>query len=683
MDALPDAACPKGRAVAMVSMHPKYIARSWFPSKLFSEVSLDAIGSRTRVINSAKTIEFYMDGDRHRFREWLNNIRETQTDELLRIDDIRLLPDIENRIRIDPAPIGDSLYVEAALHLGNQDEDAILNSFSEYLLDLGGGVEIENALDVPGMIFVPIKLPRARMVDVGHFAYLRTLRPLAKLRPLPVASLLRATTPFKIASDLPINPAMRVAVLDGGLPEQHGLPGVQRYDAIGIGDPVPAAQEHGLAVTATLLWGLLDKYKPLPKPYCSIDHYRIIDELDVRNDRDDYLAYPILKRIKTIVETGSYDIVNLSLGPNYPLDDGEIHPWTSVLDTLAANGRILFCVAAGNNGNDVAPLNRVLVPADGVNCLAVGAANCRGHDWKRADYSAKGYGRSPGKIKPDILAFGGSAKDPMQVLSLRMGSHSLEESMGTSYAAPLATRVATGTRAFLGSQLSPLQLKALLIHHANPLEHDEREVGWGRLAHNAEEEIILCQPGRAHILYHENLIPRKWRRIPIPVPSNLEGMIQISVTLCYATEVSAADPVNYTNGGLVIRFRPNANRFDKDEETGENKEHAKTRPFFGVGRAASESELRTGNAKWETVLHDSDNIRGSGLCRPCFDIHYIPRLGGKNHPNPKPIPYAMVVTLSSKNHPELCERVIAEYPKLQEMVPVSLPPLTPFTLTSD
>ena len=43
-----------------------------------------------------------------------------------------------------------------------------------------------------------------------------------------------------------------------------------------------------------------------------------------------------------------------------------------------------------------------------MNALAVGAADDTGTGWARAPYSAIGPGRSPGVVKPDLMAFGGN-----------------------------------------------------------------------------------------------------------------------------------------------------------------------------------------------------------------------------------------------------------------------------------
>src|SRR4051794_5017649 len=44
--AIPAAACPQDEAVAVLTLHPAYLAKSYFPNALLSETDLRAIGSR-------------------------------------------------------------------------------------------------------------------------------------------------------------------------------------------------------------------------------------------------------------------------------------------------------------------------------------------------------------------------------------------------------------------------------------------------------------------------------------------------------------------------------------------------------------------------------------------------------------------------------------------------------------
>src|SRR5580704_3291993 len=47
VEALPAAACPHDETVAVVTMHPSYVAKTSFPSGLLHAVGLEPVGSRS------------------------------------------------------------------------------------------------------------------------------------------------------------------------------------------------------------------------------------------------------------------------------------------------------------------------------------------------------------------------------------------------------------------------------------------------------------------------------------------------------------------------------------------------------------------------------------------------------------------------------------------------------------
>src|SRR5690606_8324049 len=105
-----------------------------------------------------------------------------------------------------------------------------------------------------------------------------------------------------------------------------------------------------------------------------------------------------------------FSFVGISIGPDIPIDDDEIHPWTAKLDAVFASGKTLACIAAGNSGqaDKILGYDRIQPPADCVNALAVGACTSEGENWRKTNYSSGGHGRSPGFVKPEGVAFGGT-----------------------------------------------------------------------------------------------------------------------------------------------------------------------------------------------------------------------------------------------------------------------------------
>ena len=370
-----------------------------------------------------------------------------------------------------------------------------------------------------------------------------------------------------------------------------------------------------------------------------------------------------IQLVEQVLLSRTYQFINLSLGPDLPVEDKEVHAWTSVIDDLLNDGDTLMTVAVGNNGMRDHELryDRVQVPADCVNALAVGAASNTETPWTRAPYSAVGPGRSPGVVKPDLMAFGGDpAQKYFHVLSPGT-KPSLAPQLGTSFAAPYLLRSAVGIRAMLGPTLTPLAIKALLVHAADPADQDKLEVGWGKVPEDIMS-VITCPDDVARIVYQGELKPGKYLRATLPLPDGgLTGNITLSATFCYASPTDPQDAAAYTRAGLDIVFRPH------DGKIQEKSSHAKTRSFFDMKQFATEHERRD-QGKWETALHGKQDMRGSSLQNPVFDIHYNAREFGGKAVGADKIRYALIISVEAPKHTDLYNDILRAYAKT--LVPI-------------
>jgi hypothetical protein len=287
--------------------------------------------------------------------------------------------------------------------------------------------------------------------------------------------------------------------------------------------------------------------------------------------------------------------------------------------------------------------------------------------WNRAGYSALGPGRSPGRRKPDVVAFGGCPKEYFHVAT-SAAKPELAATMGTSYASPFVLRTAVGVRAVLGDAVHPLTIKALLVHAAqNDPGSAVSEVGWGRVPTDLNQ-IIVCGDGTARIIYQGLLRPGKYLRAPVPLPGTaLSGKVTLSATFCYASPVDVEDAAAYTKAGLTITFRPNSTKTSGKQ--------IKTRSFFSQTTFRTEQEQRQDLGKWETVLHASDRMLGSSLQHASFDIHYNARDGGGvAGAGTELIRYALVLTVLAPKHTNLFEDILSSHSLLKAIEPrITLP----------
>ncbi len=681
---LPDDACPRGEAVAVVTLHPRFLSRSDYPSELFSAVGLRAVGSRSRTVkpeqwgvdkhdDEAVTEDIFVAGAKSAFQRWAASMKRWTTNtrgasDLSHIEDLNAL---EAKSKLRAIPEGKGILLEMVLH--NSGTDDIVLAFIRYAQSRGAEPLIARRRDVQGLTFLPVRVDPEHAEDIARFSFVRVARGMPTLRPFrPV--MLRGSPGFAVTlpSDGPVDGKTRAAIFDGGLPGSARAalkPWVTLVEPAGLGPAVPAFEEHGLGVTTAFLFGPLEASHAPSAPMCAVDHVRVLDDKTGSSRDPDY--FDVLDRIVGHLDKnlGLYSLVNVSLGPALAVDDDEVTLWTAALDKRFAHGRCVATVAAGNEGErDAATgLNRIQPPADGVNVLSVGAADRAGAIWQRATYSCVGPGRCPGVVKPDGLAFGGSTHESFGVLTPQLRGGPME---GTSFAAPFALRSAAAVVAQLGSRLAPLAIRALLIHRAQREEgHSWKDVGFGRFEADSLH-LITCNDDETLVVFQGNLPVGEHLRAPVPIRAvRLTGEVTLSATLVIAPDVDPEHPGVYTRSGLDVAFRPHSGKYTRARD-GKRPKHAKTRPFFSGTLLYGDAEtgLREDGHKWEPCLRNEMQFPAEALSEPCFDIKYNHRENGMKATAPQPIPYAFVVGLKAPEVPDLYDRVMRAYANI--LVPI-------------
>lgn len=682
IDELPAEACPDDQAVAALTINPEYIAKSYYPSDLIRAVGLTTVGSRPRKILPAKrsknrepeealTTQLFVMGRRSAFREWDAGLLNWGSEGAVAkgfttIEEIHA-PTVEEKIK-GQLPESGEIVFEIVLHAGETTgARRIVPMFQKYLGRLGLKPRFERQFYAGGLCFVDLDAPVDLADEIALFTPVRAVRQMPKIRLLRPSFRTTGYSSKAVAMPAvgPVDPNLRVAIFDGGLPDQHPLSTwATPIDATGGGGTIPEFSEHGTAVTSAFLFGHIEPGKPLPQPYTAVDHYRVFDTTP---GQDPHELAVVLARIDKVLNSQHYDFVNLSIGPKVPIEDDDVHPWTAVIDDRLARGKTLATIAVGNGGAEGAGRDRVQVPSDCVNAMAVGACDSPDKRWARAAYSSVGPGRSPGIVKPDLVEFGGDIlQRPFVVLSAST-TPALEGTEGTSFAAPSTLRLATGIRAHFGPTLSTLAVHALVVHSLEPCTHHCSEVGRGRVARSLHN-VVECPDDTVRVVYQGEISARQYIRAPVPVPLGaLKGMVTIKATLCFSTDVDSHHPGNYTRAGLEPVFRPHDGKRRKPEQV-----HADSKSFFGkTQKGMTEDELRRDAWKWENCLHASNRFQGKSLSNPVFDIHYVARLEGRDFEPELPLTYAMVITVQSKAIPDLYNQIVRKYAtQLEPLRPV-------------
>jgi hypothetical protein len=700
---LPDLAQPYGQAALEVTLHPSYLAKSYYPTNLIRELGLSHLGSRAVHIVPDKVVAaraeesgkaqpapvLFLAGSADRLIAFGDTLgfwspaNEHVEDDFRRIESIKAPGKSRLKRLTDRFAGRDAIPLEVVLHNPDQSTNSdIVGAFAEFMRSLDVWCDIDRRRQVGGLAFLPIVAAREQLDDVLDFTFLRVLREAPRIVPFdPITRSIGSAFPVALTDDAAIAPDLSVAIFDGGLPDGHGLEKwVTLHDAPGVGAPDPIGQRHGLAVTSAFLFGPLNQGETLAQPYANVDHWRVFGKGD-----NNFEAFDLLDRIEDVLSSRRYDFINISLGPSYAIDDDDVSPWTARLDQLLAAGETVATVACGNNGeNDrLGGLHRIQPPSDGVNMLGVGAADSFGTGWKRASYSACGPGRSPGYVKPDFVAFGGSHGTPFLALS-SVGPLKANGTMGTSFAAPVAMRSGAGVRAQFAEPLWAPAVKALLVHQAGGDETLRTEIGWGLVSHGLGD-LILCDDYEAHILYQRQMPTTGAVRLYLPVPDGLTGNVEIKATFSFYCEVDPEDAINYTRGGLDIQFRPDTTRIPPPYYSG-SKLITPTVPasdsFFSAKNFyATEHMQRDDAQKWETTLTRTKTKRASSLVQPAFDVSYINREHGHAGRRPANIKFALALTIRNRSAKDLYDRVIVSSgnrlqplrPRAGVQVPIRLP----------
>ncbi|MGL5489594.1 MAG: S8 family peptidase [Shewanella sp.] len=694
---LPERAMPDGEFVAAVTLHPSFLAKSFFPTALLNEYSLVSLGSKEVFIkpeigvNKAQkagevsSSVYFVSGKKESFKKLLHDIESSsiKTDvstDLGKIEDLKLF---ESRDKIKSFGDNSKNIYEVILHLKEGDNKLI--AFIELINSLDGTIKKEKIRYIDGLAFCFVNIDSSKINELAQFSFVRAVRIAPKIN---FSNYITDKNIEFNLNDLDSNTLSnlqntqsgdintQVAIFDGGLYGNRSVNAHIRYfDLTSSKDSYSEIFAHGELVTSAVVYGATDDPSTTAHEIISVDHYKVFCE----EDEDDIGLVNVLDRITSVISTKRYKIINISVGPEIPCPDDEPNLWTSTLDKLAADGNVLVIVAAGNTGEilnsypEDEDLARIQPPADMLNGISIGAANSRGKDWGRASYSSIGPGRRPGYVKPDAIFFGGdNSLDGEKVHLLSLSDYEEKKKFGTSFASPLVTRIAARLDNLTLGKLTPATLRAMLIHNTERA-NDKKECGWGRI-NDEVNDYIHCDDERVTVIYQGVLTKSAGVRAAIPCPDALKNTrtkVDLVATLCFYTDVDTNHPVSYSRAGIEVTFRPHSEKFVINKETGEPNREAATKTLFNKKNIVGNDKYHRHNAhNWETCYKVEDTFYSSSLNDPCFDIKYLTRdeghaLSSKEMRSLPRLAYSLVVTLSVRKSCGLYEAIRTKYDLLQ------------------
>ncbi|HEX9985722.1 MAG TPA: S8 family serine peptidase [Thermoanaerobaculia bacterium] len=248
-----------------------------------------------------------------------------------------------------------------------------------------------------------------------------------------------------------------VAVIDSGIdPKHERFAGriAGGYDFVGQDDDPTDGYGHGTHVAGTVLD---------VAPAARLLSYRVL------GDNGGGMSSDVIAAIERAVDPNQdgdlsdrAHIINLSLGSSFSYVDD---PTIAAVENAVATG-VIACVAAGNDG-----VGQFLgTPAAAAGAITVGATD---GDDRLASFSSRGPVHVTLTMKPEVVAPG------VDIRSAKVGGGTVVYS-GTSMATPHVAG-ACALLLSLRPELTPMEVKALLVTTAVPIDTEVMAQGGGRI----------------------------------------------------------------------------------------------------------------------------------------------------------------------------------------------------------
>jgi serine protease AprX len=367
---------------------------------------------------------------------------------------------------------------------------------------------------------------------------IRTIRPQTlNAEPLPDA----LPTPAGSDSNFPV-----VVVVDSGVidtnPQLNGwIVGRESNVAPAYRNP-----EHGTFVAGLVCWGkqLNPALAGLDSNPCGVFDLQVIPNWDpARGPVESLYEAEFLQVLESALQQygGRYKVWNLSLGLDQVCSLTEFSGLAVQLDDLQERYNVSFVVSAGNY--ESVPLlsyprtaaemdpGRITSPADSVLSVSVGSISHHRHAGNGpatgdpSSFSRHGAGPNY-VIKPDLVHYGGTCctdgSDVRGVRSVTDGGAG--EAIGTSFAAPLVSRILANIYHQVTPPPSPVLSRAILTHHARDsrtggrvADTEENFIGFGLPA--PLPYCLECTPSTSTMIFEDVLRPGyylEWDDFPYP-----------------------------------------------------------------------------------------------------------------------------------------------------------------------
>ncbi|MBF4483097.1 S8 family serine peptidase [Dehalococcoides mccartyi] len=507
--------------------------------------------------------------------------------------------------------------------------------------------------------------------SVSSMPLIRTLHP-TMFNPKPLPKLL---TRQDISGDVPV-----VVVVDTGITDR--IPELNTWVVGRESQVAPAYRntDHGTFVAGLICWGsnLNPTISNIDASPCAVFDFQVLPNDDPgKGPIESIQEQEFLVSIDTALRqhANEYKVWNLSLSTDETCSLDEFSEFAEELDNLQEKYQVSFVISAGNFSSP--PLldyprkksqmdpGRITVPSDSVLGISIGSIS-------HVDYMKNGpkmhepsafsrHGAGPNYvIKPDLVHYGGACSlDASHISGVRsLNGKGSAENLGTSFAAPLVSRILAQIYHQITPTPQPVLARALLTHHArDPRTHgrvpDGEENFFGFGLPSPLPYCLECTPFTSTLVFDDVLRPGyflEWDDFPYPPSLQRDGRYfgEIWMTVAFAPERGARWGSEYCETHIDAHFGVYRDRVSR--ETGEI-----TSVFTGLvppehknPGVLYESYQVEKLRKWAPVRTYYGNLGKDGERgnRWRLMVKLLTRHGVEDTESFKPQPFSLIITIS-------------------------------------
>ena len=528
--------------------------------------------------------------------------------------------------------------------LSHIERQAVIQTLGAWLAARGGVVT--STTEVESGVYIRVTAKSQHIREIAD-----TFLTVQSVDPVDYALDFSSTSGPSVANSvlvLPNNSSAIAAIFDGGIVSgSRFLDGsiVAREEPLGP----PFNPDHGTVVASRIIYGdtlhdqvaqgrLTPDVKVLSICTSTADHLGNIrristDEL-MRIVRDTVARWHTQIRVYNI----SQNLFPQNVTADPSVADDVVSPLAAELDQLARRYHVLFVLTTGNYPRPSAPPpttpypdhfvaddTRIVPPAEAMLALTVGSIAERANSGSLAPlglpspFTRRGPGFASFR-KPDVVAHGGNyganwqQTDDLAIVGIGSYGDRLSYGCGTSYAAPLITRLAAQLFAEI-PDAAPELVRALLIHFATRPESAvipdiDRLVGNGR----PDPKSLLQSSQWVQGFVHQGKIPhREIRRVGFYVPQALTGRsgrsrARVRVSMAYSPETQRTLKAGYCKSHVRCKIRkcsPGGSLSDVPISPNASTTIVKDR-YAGLVRLEKTFSANIDGGEWELVMeHES------------------------------------------------------------------------------